>query len=284
MRFFLLLFFIFSLSLRASANDDLQPCPGCQCSDGLIEKKETFKTEDNTTEFLSCFKVNEEKLVTSCLQSHVDMSKNCDRCSQADLKVKTCSPEKMYLPATYDAGEAAPANCKYRWKGFNSKEYNNVVDTWLNKDQIKCTPSMCTSAAFLAVIGKMKSLVSEGKMSEADLKANSQTTSLAFRILNHNAEPNKLVEELKIGSGSIQYVAENQLGTNGVPKKGDLVQLWRKNNSGHSAVFKGFIDTDNDGKPDKICFWSSQSKTNGYGNSCEDVDKIDRVLIGSFND
>ena len=101
-------------------------------------------------------------------------------------------------------------------------------------------------------------------------------------MLNANAEPNQLVEAYGIGSGHIQYIQDRELGNAGVPAAGDLVQIWRKNSSGHSVIFKGFVDKDKDGVPELLCYWSSQTSTEGYGDRCETTDDMDRILIGHF--
>jgi hypothetical protein len=54
-------------------------------------------------------------------------------------------------------------------------------------------------------------------------------------------------------------------------RAGDFVQLWRVNESGHSAIFLGWI-RNAEGTVIGMNYWSSQETTNGIGERCEYFD------------
>jgi len=139
---------------------------------------------------------------------------------------------------------------------------------------------MCTSATFLALISHAKYKMESGEISQEEFDDISTVGADAYKMLNTSAEPNELVERFGLGKGHIIHIADTVLDESPVPTKGDIVQLWRKNGSGHSVVFKGLLDSDNDGVSDKFCYWSSQKRTDGFGNSCEDINTVNRLLIG----
>jgi len=183
-------------------------------------------------------------------------------------------------PATYSPSLASPKNCGYRWRGFNISEYKKQVQNWKQNDIISCKESMCTSATFLALISHAKYKMESGEISQEEFDDISTVGADAYKMLNTSAEPNELVERFGLGKGHIIHIADTVLDESPVPTKGDIVQLWRKNGSGHSVVFKGLLDSDNDGVSDKFCYWSSQKRTDGFGNSCEDINTVNRLLIG----
>src|SRR5690606_12623548 len=102
-------------------------------------------------------------------------------------------------PATYIVGDKAPRDCGYQWKGFNSKEYVHVVSNFLETEKLACTKSMCTSAAFLALAHKAKTLYQQNKISKEDYKKLTTPGGVAYQILNGSAEPNELVEHFGLG-------------------------------------------------------------------------------------
>jgi hypothetical protein len=61
---------------------------------------------------------------------------------------------------------------------------------------------------------------------------------------------------------------------------GDALKLDRHGTFGHSVIFLGY-----EGPPDnrQICYWSSNSGTNGYGKQCEPMKKMKRFSILKVN-
>lgn len=205
------------------------------------------------------------------------------KCSDPNAN-KKCPKVRSGFPASFGVGLIAPEQCGYKWPGFDHEGFVATVEQFKNEDKLECKESMCTSAAFLAWVAHIRHLRAMGKVTESQYQKWTEVNGKAHRFINHTAEPNELVEAFGIGKGYLQYIDEDELGSDGVPRPGDLVQIWRKSGNGHSVVFKGFIDKDKDGQPDLMCYWSSQPSTKGYGNNCETVEDMDRILIGSFND
>lgn len=76
------------------------------------------------------------------------------------------------------------------------------------------------------------------------------------------------------GSGPLEALETLKIGrrvTDGEVRAGDFVQHWRTNESGHSAVFLGWIRNP-DGEIIGMNYWSSQESTNGIGERCEYFD------------
>ena len=231
----------------------------------------------------------DEKVLASCELSLVNISKAISCVSpEIDIAPQLCQNTNEdcsnliinTTPATYIPSLAPVKNCGYRWRGFNVKKFRVQVQNWKEKETLICSESMCTSATFLALISQAKSKMESGDISQQEFDDISTVGADAYKMLNSAAEPNELVERFGLGTGHIIHIADTNLDESPIPTKGDIVQFWRKNGSGHSVVFKGFLDTDNDGVSDKICYWSSQKRTDGFGNSCEDINEVNRLLIG----
>lgn len=281
-RLFVLL--LFSFSTWATSN--LVPCPECKCPSNTIPLQENFRVPGPPLKIqphLSCLEVasNLVNPVTCLLQNNI--SPTVEQSCQSSVIRTRCPELGSSIPITYRTGEVAPANCGYNWHGFNYRRFFQTVDKYKTDETIECLESMCTSATFLTWVGIVKRLHDQGKIDDDQYEDMTKPGHRAYRILNGNAEPNELVEAYGVGQGSIQYIAEGEVGNDGVPKKGDFVQIWRNSGSGHSVIFKGFIDSDEDGKPDLLCYWSSQPSTNGYANNCEKINTMDRILIGSLD-
>ncbi|MFZ5477768.1 MAG: Ig-like domain-containing protein [Myxococcota bacterium] len=52
-------------------------------------------------------------------------------------------------------------------------------------------------------------------------------------------------------------------------RPGDFVQFWRHSGSGHNNIFVEWVHTDDDGVPDGLTYWSTQSGTDGIGYNTE---------------
>ena len=65
-----------------------------------------------------------------------------------------------------------------------------------------------------------------------------------------------------------------------VPQKGDIVNIYRKNGSGHSVIFSHYKYSKS-GKISKICYWSS-NKNRGMSTRCEARSKMNTLTIGKL--
>lgn len=203
---------------------------------------------------------------------------SCD-CTVTDW----CASKLAEVPGTFDVIFNYPKNCGYRWKGFNMSRYKEDIKHFINTGDVNCSHSMCTSAVFMALVAHAKKAKSAGSLSVSRFSELTTPGGRAYRIINESTEPNALVEYYKLGKG-YTFDGANEIAKAGksVPKKGDLIQIWRRNGSGHSVIFKGFIDTNQNGRNDLLCYWSSQKKTNGYGDRCETISDMETLRVGSF--
>ena len=278
---------LFSWHSYADSVTRLKACNAtCECEAPMVSAKEQFTFAPN----------NQKQNVLACHLSALDIKKALECVSHMGEKIIVCGEtstrknacddvaSSFKYPATYKLGDKAPKNCGYAWKDFNVPEFRQVVTKLLDQDVVACSKSMCTSAAFLALVEKAKALHQANKISDAVFRELTTPFGKAYQILNTSAEPNQLLEKYGLGSGHVIYPAESKTKEWDIPQAGDITQIWRTNNSGHSVVFKGFLDKDGDGKNDHICYWSSQTRTKGYGNVCEKLTSVDRLLVGHFHD
>jgi hypothetical protein len=273
-----ILFLIF-LTTNIQANTICMKRCSCKKNELKIDENYSLHKSSKKTKFVKCQPVVSMKKINACLKAMMKTNKDC----KCDKKTR-CLTEEEKLLATLDVTTRAPMGCGYKWKGFNSKRYRTAVANFIKNDKIDCMHSMCTSAVFLAFIAHLKKLKEDGKISQAKFNDLSKFGGKAYKILNNAADPSSLVKKYGLGKGIVVHASSGKIGrSKKIPKAGDIVQLWRKNKSGHSVIFKGFADEDGDGRNDLICYWSSQGSTKGFGNRCENISVIDRMLIGSLN-
>jgi hypothetical protein len=256
--------------------DDLS----CNCELPFLVTSESFTIAPSSTQKtiatceLNLLDINK---VIGCVLPETSISKQLckikDKIDCENLNINS-------TPITYSPSIASKKNCGYKWKGFSLRKYRVQVKKWKESGVLTCNESMCTSATFLALISHAKFKMENGEMSQEEYDAISTVGGDAYKMLNTAAEPNELVERFGLGEGHVIHIADAALDESPVPTKGDIVQLWRNTGSGHSVVFKGLLDSNNDGVSDKFCYWRSQKRTDGFGNSCEDISKINRLLVG----
>lgn len=278
---------LISVNALASSVTRLTACDAsCECEAPMVSSKEqfVFAPQNQKQNVLAChLSALDIKRALDCVTS---MGESMVSCGEAPSEDNSCDNLESHFqyPTTYQLADKAPQGCGYEWKNFNVPEYRKVVGRLLDEGKVSCTKSMCTSATFLALVEKAKDLYKNNKISKAKFNELTTPYGKAYQILNNNAEPNELFEKYGLGSGHVIYPDESKKKEWKVPQAGDITQIWRKNNSGHSVIFKGFLDKDGDGKNDHICYWSSQTRTNGYGNVCEKISSVDRILVGHFHD
>ncbi len=279
----LVLLTVFYLDTLQAENKACYPKKPCQCSKDSMKIKSIYAMpgEGNQAELETCLKILDFDAFRRCSDASINR-KDCNYSNYSSID-EYCLTQLEQSPGTLDVIPMAPAGCKYKWKGFSMKRYREDVGQLIAKEKVRCSPSMCTSATFLALASHAKKLKAAGKIDEVTFKKLTTPGGEAYRILNTAAQPGDLVEKYGLGKAHVFRGEKISHTGNKVPKMGDLIQMWRKSGSGHSAVFNGFLDKDNDGKNDHICYWSSQSKTDGYGRRCEETSKMEQLLVGSLN-
>lgn len=176
-----------------------------------------------------------------------------------------------------------PAGCGYSIKQFNVSGFQNNIQNLLKGRPVACDEkhnSMCTSAVFLAFVSHLKTLHSKNLITDEQLVEWSNTRNAPYEYLNLQTRPDLMLSSIGLGDG--RTLRSPTFEENNWPREGDIVQIWRKNGSGHSTIFSGFLKEPN-GKIKGMCFWSSNLSTTGYGTSCEETAKIDRIIVGRFN-
>jgi hypothetical protein len=106
---------------------------------------------------------------------------------------------------------------------------------------------------------------------------------LPFRILDLDAEGVRRLQAKWFGSPedptcSRGAILEFGLGREVPPEEalpGDFVQFWRRNGTGHSAVFLGWVREE--GRPVALRYWSTQSSTSGISPREEPLSSLDRL-------
>ncbi len=281
--FFVFLFFVtfsFLLPPPSSASEQLLLCPpkqSCNCPTKTVELNANFHTSpwDLPGKVLRCYTL-EKNLQNPLLASPDCLGNSPDSCDPCTNK---SSPGESYYASII---KTFPKGCGYKWQGFSTSGFNETISEFLKSGKILCSSehqSMCTSAAFLAFLMKAKQLVKDKKITQAQLERWADLRGPAWPILNIQARPDLLLKELDLGDGRI--LRQNEIPTDNWPSKGDLVQIWRKDRSGHSVVFSNLLKSSN-GKVMGVCYWASNKSTNGYGERCEPIEKVDRLIASRF--
>lgn len=115
--------------------------------------------------------------------------------------------------------------------------------------------SHCTSATHAAFLKTIGILSQQGKVKLDDGIVKTLNSNLFRDTWNSNGYgPNKIIEVLGGQTFRDPYAA----------KKGDFVKIDRPNGTGHMGGVTRIVDG-------KICYWSSNSGTNGVGEQCESL-------------
>lgn len=145
-----------------------------------------------------------------------------------------------------------------------------------------CGPSMCTSATFYAFTNLVRKLNSQRRLPGGNTAVSELTDpqGKAFKFLNIMARPDQLMKEYNLGEGAVLSNADlKSCSEKGWPHEGDLVQLWRNDGSGHSAIFQGML-YDDSGAVVGLCYWTSNKATRGYAKRCEESKNVRQLIVG----
>jgi hypothetical protein len=169
-----------------------------------------------------------------------------------------------------------------------NSRYNRGAGGWPKivqdkNENLKCDfgpgkESMCTSATAAAFCqhivdlhnGRNFSLTSEelgflcdkGGPAHAALNGNTNSVAYLFQLLggeSMHAEGGSQISSLLLSQA----------------KTGDVLRLDRNNGTGHSTIFQKFENG-------KVCYWSSNTRTNGVGLQCESLSVLKGVVVSRF--
>lgn len=176
-----------------------------------------------------------------------------------------------------------PPRCGYSLRTPARVISQTVSTALLSGPSATCSMSMCTSATYTAFALLMQRLQSQNRLAGgmaklAELTGGTQTE--AWSYFNDMARPDIAMEALGLGTGRRMNASEIESCANkGWPRSGDFVQIWRKNASGHSVVFSGYLKN-TAGLITGICYWSSNQATNGFAHRCEAIEDVDKLIAG----
>lgn len=278
--FIVLCFFIISMTIVHATNQGcvLPRCNKCSSRQVTMVRKYAMPERNLQNDIRTCLPIKGVRDFNKCVKGGNPPAR-CD-CSITEW----CVSQLAEVPGTLEVIFDYPKNCGYKWRGFSMSRYREDVRHFIANGDVNCNHSMCTSAVFMALIAHAKKSKKSRSITNDELGELTTPGGKAYRIINENTEPNVLVEVYGLGKG-YTFDGAREIARTGknIPKKGDLIQIWRRNGSGHSAIFKGFIDKNKDGVNDFLCYWSSQKKTNGYGDRCETIHDMETLRVGSFN-
>lgn len=245
------------------------------------KKKEEFeKNKETLEEKWKKEKDEYEKKTLSC--------RACDKLSQTECKKYKCviGPAQKNCTNNYKIKPGHESITPYLDQGKKILEHDNSY--------INCDRSICNSTSALYLVQYYRDYGKDSKVVDPHFKKaveNQDKRNLMSKIhdyLNNKIAPNTLVEKLAIGKGYVQkgFNSKNGFGSQNVPTAGDIVQIIRSDNggqiNGHSVVFHGFLKN-SAGKIEKICYFSSQPSTNGYGPNCENIQSHWELRIGHLD-
>ena len=262
------------------ATEQLLHCPPetrCSCPENLVQLPTQYALDkdDMPGTVWRCLKMT-PALQNALLTSPSCLGANPSACNPC---VDTSNPGAEFYAKI---NKSFPKGCGYAWKKFNTPGFKETLAAFLKDGTIKCSKrhqSMCTSATFLAFLLKAKELVTERKLTREQVEAWADLHGPAWAYLNDQARPDLLLKNLNLGEGRV--LRKNEIPTKNWPAQGDLVQVWRSNRSGHSVVFSNFLKSP-EGKNIGICYWSSNQSTDGYGERCEPIEKVDHLVAARF--
>ncbi len=220
-------------------------------------------------------------------EAAVDLISNANDLNRSQAITGPCASTDQvrseYGPWFEEQLRSFPPNCGYSLR-TSARVVNHTVSTaLLSGPNATCSMSMCTSASYTAFALLMQRLQSQNRLPGGlakltELSGGTQTE--AWFYFNDIARPDMAMEALGLGIGRRMDASEIESCANkGWPRSGDFVQIWRKNASGHSVVFSGYLKNAA-GLITGICYWSSNQATNGFAHRCEAIENIDKLIVG----
>lgn len=183
--------------------------------------------------------------------------------------------------------EKFPQGCKYHYRKprFTSSDVEAFCLNMVNGGIPTCAPSNCSTAAWLALLIKLKE---KGRQDLEDFGCKPpKGLGKAYQLfaMEYNGLM-RLFDEYDLGpTKQISPSALEREAKNDWPAKGDVILFQRRasglgalNGSAHTAVFSHF-EREN-GKISSVCYWSSNQKTKGYGYQCESLGRMAFLQVG----
>ena len=131
----------------------------CECPTDSLKVKHKMDVENKgIRQVTSCITVPDAGGVLSCISS---------KSGKLDCSLKgidSCLKFIDQIPGTLNLPKNSPLNCGYDWANFNFSQFKRDINTLIETDKINCSPSMCTSATFMALVAHAKKLRSINKM------------------------------------------------------------------------------------------------------------------------
>lgn len=192
--------------------------------------------------------------------------------------VSTPSLGEFIDSQTYRFRNGCGYNLKLRATPINSF-ITSVMGT--NGPEQTCLTSMCTTASYSVFLLTLREMQRLGKLpASVNVEELSTTRSPGWNYFNTLARPDLAIFEMGIGSGRTINPSEiASCATKNWPAGGDFVQIWRSDNSGHSVVFSNYLKN-SAGENIGICYWSSNSETQGLRHRCESLNNITKIVVG----
>lgn len=143
-------------------------------------------------------------------------------------------------------------------------------------DYPRSSKSHCTSATAAAFMQYITDLVAQGKLKLTSAQINFLNGEQVRAAFNGNTYSVAYFNQrlggqniLGIGSQSEIMKALRQA------KPGDTLKFDRRNGTGHSTIFQEI-------RGNKVCYWSSNRKTNGPGLQCESISSLTSAAVSRF--
>lgn len=216
----------------------------------------------------------------------VNLITNVNDQNRAAAIAGPCPPELLrsdYAPWLEEQLRSFAPECGYNLR-TSARQINATLRLALSMGpRATCASSMCTSASYTAFALLMQRLQTQNRLpggASQLAELTSGTQSSVWKYFNELARPDLAMQGLGIGDGRLMKEDEIQsCAARGWPRSGDFVQLWRKNSSGHSVVFAGYLKN-SEGVITGLCYWSSNQETNGFAHRCEAIEKFEKVIAG----
>lgn len=191
---------------------------------------------------------------------------------------KYCSP-KQNGGCPNQTGEERDSHCLAINRIVDGDSYNEDPSLLIPKT------SHCAKASYIACLLMMKKNQSEKFNAEKEkFRCEKRPKKSGGRWYKYTQDyvdfANNITAWIKNNLGPenhrvIQARRIESSASSGIPKKGDLVSIYRKNRSGHSVIF----DRIENGR---LCYWSSNTGTQGMGAQCESISRFRNITVGSF--
>ena len=178
-----------------------------------------------------------------------------------------------------------PSECGYGYKKLSRSDVTKMctaIRAVTNGESATCHMSNCTTASFIGIIQLMKA---RPDWEEKKKLFNCRYKRRFGKAYQEYIKPDglrKMFKKFKLGITNRIKIKnlESEL-KKGWPSPGDPILVQRKNLMGHSAMFHSYEYKNN--KIHKVCFWSSNLRTQGQGIKCEPISSLMFLDVGKID-